>query len=264
MACSSITHSGEVLEQFIGNNPWLWTVSHTPGKRLRLFLDPAVPCAAQDPENFLRLWREHMAAQSSLSCLQPYLRAADLISEFSLGTKGQSNPVKVTSQQELFMGNHFIHISNYRLKTTPPTWKMWGSGLWVTTNPYQCFHGCSPTGRGISSTWWHQNKPQNTLFNCPQSPHNGKTTAPTLASAFPLPLPNSTLERTYKIAGHKGRSVAARLASLPIMCFSHVDFLCLFEGKEKTQYYCIKCTGKNLGKNWGDKHKLDNTLKYWN
>lgn len=59
----------------------------------------------------------------------------------------------------IILSTDFIHISNYRLKTTPPTWKMWGSGLWVTTNPYQCFHGCSPTGRGISSTWWHQHKP---------------------------------------------------------------------------------------------------------
>lgn len=49
----------------------------------------------------------------------------------------------------------------------------------------------------------------------------------------PLPLPNSTLERTLKIAGHEGRGVAARLASFPITCFSHVDFLCSFEGKEK-------------------------------
>lgn len=48
-----------------------------------------------------------------------------------------------------------------------------------------------------------------------------------------LPLPHSFLQRTYKTAGHKCKTVSARLASFPITCFSHVDFLCLFEGREK-------------------------------
>lgn len=69
-----------------------------------------------------------MAAQSSLSCLQPYLRAADLISEFSLGTKGQSDPVKVTSagavHGESFYPQILPTFQTTGLKTTPPTWKM--------------------------------------------------------------------------------------------------------------------------------------------
>lgn len=51
-------------------------------------------------ENFLSLCTAHMASQSSAQLSQfliPQMRTADHISDFSFRTKGQSDPVNITS-----------------------------------------------------------------------------------------------------------------------------------------------------------------------
>lgn len=77
----------------------------------------------------------------------------------------------------------------------------------------------------------HQRERQNRLFNYPQSPQR-RSRALTLTQVFPFLFPIPSHRELIKSLGTKAK-LSARLASFPITQFRYVDFLQLFEGKEK-------------------------------
>lgn len=148
------------------------------------------------------------------------------------------------------MANHFvcpdcIHIPSCCLKPSPPA-RVYGQQRWLLGKNMQVLilmKGTALVCMGYSHTQqnilphtlpvfkFHQHESQNTLSNCPESPQSSSSPALPLTDVFLLsPAP---YEELYKLLSIKYKPVPARLASLPLTCFSHVNFLCSFEGKEK-------------------------------
>lgn len=181
------------------------------------------------------------------------------------GQKGRVTQWKSQHQGISFHGesfhSDFTHISNCRLKTTPGTCKVFMDNKSLQV-PILTSVSMAVLPQAEEWPWLGTSTNLRTL--CSAAPR-GKTTALTLASAFPPSPSQFHLGKNFKNCRAWRQRCCCQIGFVPRNVFQPCGFSMLIWRKgKKPQHYCIKCTGKYLGKNCGDKHRLDNTLKYWN